>query len=908
MPRRLVLWGVVWALLTSFFLITQNRFFLVVEYRASQNDSAWFYVDDGGGYRDSASLRWKYLAQGTFSTARMRLPKKTIENIRLYPFNYPGYLEIDRIYIADGLGSNIREIDPRSLSPLRGVRKDDIPPGRGVRLSPEPAQAITSPSGNWWSGNFQVDFNCGRVPLAMSYVSKLTIALVVALYVWLFAFGLAAFRNRRDYWLGLHRSLPLTTWSVAVCALVMVGFITHVTFGILKPESFNEVFSDLAAGFLQGRIDLPAGSFDSESIDIDGRRTSYFGPWPAILRILLVPLVPLWRNAGSLPMIFAVAAYAAGAAWLTLQLHARMRAAMPVGAPSGPDAQLALCLVATLLGGSLLIVGGRGYVYHEALAWGVAGATIGAAAAVRFFGAPGKGALLIFTMAALVAAHSRVTSFAWLCAFVTVLGFVHLRQRRFERPALAAFAPMGGALVVIALTVLLWNHMRFGNALVFVPIERHYGHPVERLAHFGISTFAASNVPDRFWRYFVELPGLSDTFPYLEFNTSPLSYARDDIIEPYVNFLVANAGLVIVALIGLTAKAFYRGRSGLVTAAALSLVTLFPVLGFVGVTERYVAELIPSLVVFACVGIAAVAAHRVRSAVMAAACIVGCVAVALLGIRFQGELLWGIPSSFTDGYAFLADKSLLDAYANPLAKGVQLESAGLATFQQMNEFQPLRSHSLASRIEYAGKNFLVERNESTRYAVPLQPGNCFLLGNTWLGASRAISHDLPWYVYPYSLQARCAWNDADADSYLQTFMREPMQWVTRTIITPSDPDRYVSRFRESLDRLCQARNCERVSAAAAWNGPSEEERLKPSWFGLDCDAARGCTWYRYDRRAFLNGVLAGSIIRYGDYVFFAYTYEPLLFAYPRTPHAALEELAARHARFTAELDAVNRNH
>jgi len=911
MRRRLVLWVVVWALLTSLYLVRHNRFFLVLEYRASQNDSAWIYFNDGGGYRDSASLHWTYYAKGTFSTVRLRLPRKTIENIRLYPYKYPGYFEINRIYIVDGLGVTIRELDPRALTPVRGVRKDDDLPSRGVRLSPAPAQSIASPSGKWWSGNFEVDFNSGRVALTMSRVGKLTIGFVVGLYIWLFAWCLAAFQNRRDYWRGLRKSLPLATGSVAVCAFIMLGFITHVTFRVLAPESYNDVFNDLASSFLQGRIDLPAGALESEAFDIDGRRITYFGPWPAVLRILLLPLVPLWSNAGTLPMIVAVSCYAAGAVWLTLQLHARMRTAEAANAAGRLDLQLALSLLAALLGGALLIVAGRGYVYHEALVWGVAGATIGMAAAVRFFVAPGIGPLLIFTAAALITAYSRVTCFVWLCAFVAAMGFVQLRERRSRTTVVvAASGSIAGVLALIGLTLLLWNLQRFGEAFNFLPIQHHYAHPVERLAHFGISTFTVSNIPDRLWRYFLELPGLSGSFPYLEFHTSPVSYARDDIVEPYVNSLVSNAGLVVAALIGMTARSFYKSWGGIVAAASFSLLALVPVLGFVGVSERYVIEVMPSLVAFACVGIAAATAERVRSVILAAACAVGCVAVGLLGIRFQGELLWGIPSSFTDGYAFLADKSLLDAYANPLEKGVNLETAGLTTFQQMHEFQFLRSHRLASRMEYAGKRILVERNEDTRYGVPLQPGNCFLSGNSWLGVSRAIGHDLNWYVYPYSLQARCAWSDVDAGDYaISGLLREPMQWVARTAITPSDPDLYFRRFRESLDRLCQARNCERVSAAPAWNdGTSEEQRLSSSWFGLDCDAGSACTWYRYDRRAFLYGVLAGSIIRYGDYVFFAYTYEPLLFSYRQTSDAALESLAARHARFIAELDQVNRNH
>src|SRR4029077_18154301 len=109
----------------------------------------------------------------------------------------------------------------------------------------------------------------------------------------------------------------------------------------------------------------------------------------------------------------------------------------------------------------------------------VAGATVGMAAATRFFGAPANGPLLIFTVAALITAYSRVTCCLWLCAFVAVMGFVQLREQRARTTVVfARTASIAGVLALIVLTMLLWNRQRFGEAFNFLPIQHHYGHPV----------------------------------------------------------------------------------------------------------------------------------------------------------------------------------------------------------------------------------------------------------------------------------------------------------------------------------------------------------------------------------------------------------------------------------------------
>lgn len=916
--RPLLLGLCIWALLTLIYLTARNSCFLFIEYRASHSDTAVLLIDDGAGFRSERELY--YSSSGVYATARLPLPKIGIEGIRLMPSIAPGYLDIRRIYVTDSLGSIIRQVDPNSIVPLRETNITRIP-GGGVRLAVEPRESGASRSDGIASPiRPEVDLGVGRLILTTTVATRLLIGAILGAYVLSLGWCFNKVRRRWREWLDASKALPLSIAASAVCSIVLAVIVTHATLRFRDAEWFNEGFNEIAMSLVQGRVYLPAGSFSAEGIDIDGHRTAYFGIWPAIFRILLFPVVPLWNNAGKIPMALAIAAYLAGAVWIAVQLWTHRPVVLRRNSAQAGDFDryLATVITATALGSSLLIIGGRGYLYHEALAWGVAGATIGIGAAMQMVRLAGGSTSLIFGLAALACAHSRVPTFVGLCLVTGVLAVAALassapKEYGITKAAWARAFRLAGILGVVAGSLLLLNLWRFGDWTTFMPLAYHYGHPLERLAHFGVATFWPSNIPDRMERYFAELPTLSATFPFISFSTTRVSNAHDDIIEPYVNFLFANLGLISVLAVGLTTAAFYRRHRQLLLAALASLFAFVPVLGFVGVTVRYAVELVPALTILACLAAAASASRGVRYTVLWAILPLGCATVLLLGMRFQGEIVWGIPKTFSNRYAYYSDKTLRDVYINPASKGVDLVEAGLTSFEQMHEFVSLGEHQFASRFEAAPSGTLYERNLQTNFGLPLQRGNCFLYGNDWLYASRSINNDFPWYAYPYSIQASCApgeqwkWDEGDKNYYNgRGRFTESMQWIARTVIIPVDASAYVRRFRDSMLALCEARKCQLAVAPAASQGVNPSVEAVRRSFALDCRTETRCTWYRAIQKSNFAGAIAGSLIKHGDLVFFAYSYEPSPFTDDEVSPPVLERLAKAHESLLESIRSANK--
>jgi hypothetical protein len=274
--------------------------------------------------------------------------------------------------------------------------------------------------------------------------------------------------------------------------------------------------------------------------------------------------------------------------------------------------------------------------------------------------------------------------------------------------------------------------------------------------------------------------------------------------------------------------------------------------------------------------------------------------------------LWGIPKSFANQYAYYSNKTLRDVYGNPASRGVDLVEAGLTSFETMYEFVPMGDHQFAARFEAAPRGALHQRHLQTNFAVPLQRRKCFLNANDWLYASRSILHDLPWYAHPLSIQVSCAPGEHseqgvhDENSYSGPgIFTESMHWVARTIIIPTDASAYVHRFRNSMRALCQARECQLAVAPAAGQVENLSMDSVRRSFALFCQTEARCTWYLAVRRSMFVGLIAGSLIKHGDLVLFAYSYEPSRFTDDEVSRPVLERLVEAHEGLLESIRAAN---
>src|ERR1700719_5202963 len=95
-----------------------------------------------------------------------------------------------------------------------------------------------------------------------------------------------------------HRIPPvsLNLNLVALIAVVTVYYLfllSNGTFQILAPELLDKVFDNMLVHLLRGEFTVDRDAIDYEAVTRDGRSYTYFGVFPAMLRLLGMPFVDI---------------------------------------------------------------------------------------------------------------------------------------------------------------------------------------------------------------------------------------------------------------------------------------------------------------------------------------------------------------------------------------------------------------------------------------------------------------------------------------------------------------------------------------------------------------------------------------------------------------------------------------
>ncbi len=154
--------------------------------------------------------------------------------------------------------------------------------------------------------------------------------------------------------------------AAAAAALVFSYFVTDGDFDFDFSESFGNFYDFQAVSLLQGRFDVPSQALPSEAFIYHGKNYGYFGPTPALMRI---PFVFADLAFGKLSRGFMLLDYLGCLvfAYLILRLAVRMLR----GENAVPTRWSIVLLIANAgLGSTLLFLGSRAYIYHEAILCG----------------------------------------------------------------------------------------------------------------------------------------------------------------------------------------------------------------------------------------------------------------------------------------------------------------------------------------------------------------------------------------------------------------------------------------------------------------------------------------------------------------------------------------------------------
>lgn len=243
--------------------------------------------------------------------------------------------------------------------------------------------------------------------------------------------------------------------------------------GILTPRAYGPVFNSMLLHLLNGRFDVDPAIIGYEGYLRDGATYAYFGIFPALFRILFLPIPG-----------FAAIDFTGVSCLVAVSLMALFKALSVVTAwrhagAAGHSAMLRIMLAAVLLSGAQIQFL-RPSMFQEVMLW----ADVFAAAFVFILlrawasrdGLTGR----VLALLALMAGLCLLTRVSTALGLYLALGFIWLRlawraateTRQVRRAGLVRLLP--AALILAAFLALTGfiNEQRWGSPLVFVDLSR----------------------------------------------------------------------------------------------------------------------------------------------------------------------------------------------------------------------------------------------------------------------------------------------------------------------------------------------------------------------------------------------------------------------------------------------------
>lgn len=381
-------------------------------------------------------------------------------------------------------------------------------------------------------------------------------------------------------------------------AAVYFWLVTYGTWSLVGSEARGEAFDSLAKHLLSLDAGVDEQTIDWEGLTTGSRTVMYFGPFPALLRIVPNLIFPNMYGLWSRPSCLLAALLSLAAA------VAITFAALTAGGRSLNRRSFLYILVVTLgfgLGTPLVYLVSCGRIYHESILWGLCGSLWSVYFIVRLLNGqtPVRRGLLGLAVSFAVTLLSRVT-FAIPTALA--LAVLTLRAIAGELKAPKPRASRVRAAWLLALAVspaalggafqLWYDYDRYGSVWGTMRINT-YVHPEEIGGVFNLR-----RLPSALRSYFgLSASSFSARPPFFRF--ARVRYANDALFfdwkEETLSLSLGSSWLILGAALGALALV-RRPRSTLtVLITLLFAVQALLISSFDFVTERFTAEYMPLL-------------------------------------------------------------------------------------------------------------------------------------------------------------------------------------------------------------------------------------------------------------------------------------------------------------------------
>ena len=389
---------------------------------------------------------------------------------------------------------------------------------------------------------------------------------------------------------------------------------------LLRRAAITTDFYDLQAhSLLDGRWDVPRRSLFAEGFLVHGKVYEYFGPVPAILRMPIALFThSLDGRLGGVSMLLAMTVGLASIVLLLWRLRVVGRGEAPV--TRGESIAVAVFTFTAGAGSVLIFLASRTYVFHEAEIWGAVLTIAAFERVIAVTQVPNRRNVVLASLVSSLALLTRGS-----VGLGPVLALACLAAAALW-PATRRFFGVGGdptrrwlvlsLLAAAAVPLLLYayvNHAKFGSPFS-VPFEKQFlakispNHKEALAANHG-TMFGLAFIPTTMWSY-LRPDGirLSSLLPWVEFGPAPRVFggAKFAFRLPTVSLTSSMPYLTVLALVSCVGIARPRRnralavlRAPLLGAAAASVTTF----AFAYIADRYLADLVPILIVLAVAGL-----------------------------------------------------------------------------------------------------------------------------------------------------------------------------------------------------------------------------------------------------------------------------------------------------------------
>jgi hypothetical protein len=432
--------------------------------------------------------------------------------------------------------------------------------------------------------------------------------------------------------------------SFVASLIVWCWFVTSGDWKFFEQEEFCGFYDAYARAILHGHVDVPRSAIGLEAFTFEGKTYGYFGIAPALLRIPLVLIFPNMDGQWSRVMLLAAATTSLVCAYALLRMfHGPARELT-----TGGRVLHSIFILCAGVGSTIVFLIGRSYTFHEALAWSGAFALLFAWAIARYFQRSQTKFLFLAAAFSFMSFHSRATTGAGALLAMAIVAAV-LAVRAFRKPGFAAAIFGFGkverpgreaaiALTAVAVTAAIYFGVGYAKFKTFEPMPMRYydfyrQFPIRMRITEG-KQLHLRNVPSAMATYFgVHGFRIKAAFPWLypEEEQTVIGWPRNDVIEPFSTVPVSMPALSLLAIIGIAALSSAPNEA--LKRARLSSATLFAggslVLATVGITERYLHDFYPVLIICAAAGVTRVSSSPRLGSINALVAVLASVSIVL---------------------------------------------------------------------------------------------------------------------------------------------------------------------------------------------------------------------------------------------------------------------------------------